>query len=79
MYPSVQAKVWQKIGQVDDIINLVLDAFVQFAVEHGVGSHQAETMADTMVTLSSVAVRGKILARLRKVGLDTFDYYNFLL
>ncbi|RUS29150.1 hypothetical protein BC938DRAFT_480989 [Jimgerdemannia flammicorona] len=67
MYPLVQAKVWQTIGKVDDIINLVLDAFVLFAVEHGVGSHQAETMADTMVTLSSVAVRGKILARLRKV------------
>ncbi|KAI8068638.1 hypothetical protein BC940DRAFT_298677 [Gongronella butleri] len=67
MYKHVQAKVWKVLASVDELINLILDSFIQFAVEHGVGSPQAEAMADTFVTLSSVAVRGKVISRLRKV------------
>ncbi|KAI8097774.1 uncharacterized protein BX664DRAFT_356981 [Halteromyces radiatus] len=67
MYKHVQAKIWKPLGKVDDIINVILDSFIQFAVEHGVGSPQAEAMADTFVTLSSVTVRGKVISRLRKV------------
>ncbi|ORX62830.1 hypothetical protein DM01DRAFT_1403269 [Hesseltinella vesiculosa] len=67
MYKLVQAKIWKTIGKVDDILNLVLDTFIQFSNEHGVGSPQAEAMADTFVTLSNVAVRGKVISRLRKV------------
>ncbi|CAO3589215.1 unnamed protein product [Absidia cylindrospora] len=67
MYKHVQAKIWKSLAKVDDIINVVLDAFVQYSVEHGVGSPQAEAMADTFVTLSSVTVRGKVISRLRKV------------
>lgn len=67
MYKLVQAKIWKTIGKIDDVLNLVLDSFVQFSNEHGVGSPQAEAMADTFVTLSNVAVRGKVISRLRKV------------
>ncbi|SAM09837.1 hypothetical protein [Absidia glauca] len=67
MYKLVQAKIWKTIGKIDDLLNLVLDSFVQFSNEHGLGSPQAEAMADTFVTLSNVAVRGKVIARLRKV------------
>lgn len=67
MYKLVQAKIWKTIGQIDDILNLVLDSFIQFSIEHGVGSAQAEAMADTFVTLSNIAVRGKVVSRLRKV------------
>ncbi|KAI8975307.1 hypothetical protein BDF20DRAFT_914255 [Mycotypha africana] len=67
MYKLVQAKIWKSIGQIDDVLNLVLDSFVQFAIEHGIGSPQAEAMADTFVTLSNIAVRGKVISRLRKV------------
>ncbi|KAI8078349.1 hypothetical protein BDF21DRAFT_43098 [Thamnidium elegans] len=67
MYKLVQAKIWKTIGQIDDILNLVLDSFIQFSIEHGVGSPQAEAMADTFVTLSNIAVRGKVVSRLRKV------------
>ncbi|KAF7726129.1 Ras GTPase activating protein ira2 [Apophysomyces ossiformis] len=67
MYKLVQAKIWKTIGKIDDVLNLVLDAFVQFSNEHGVGSPQAEAMADTFVTLSNVAVRGKVISRLRKI------------
>ncbi|KAI9323567.1 hypothetical protein BX666DRAFT_2016762 [Dichotomocladium elegans] len=67
MYKLIQAKIWKAIGKVDDILNLVLDAFVLVSNQHGVGSPQVEAMADTFVTLSNVAVRGKVISRLRKV------------
>lgn len=67
MYKLVQAKIWKTIGKVDDILSLVLESFILFANQHGVGSPQAEAMADTFVTLSNVAVRGKVISRLRKV------------
>ncbi|KAI7901148.1 uncharacterized protein BX663DRAFT_457281 [Cokeromyces recurvatus] len=67
MYKLVQAKVWKTIGQIDDILNIVLDSFIQFSIEHGVGSPQAEAMADTFVTLSNITVKGKVITRLRKV------------
>ncbi|KAI8390971.1 uncharacterized protein BYT42DRAFT_508674 [Radiomyces spectabilis] len=67
MYKLVQTKVWKTVGKVDDIVNLVLESFVQYSNEHGVGSPQAEAMADTFVTLSNIAVRGKVITRLRKV------------
>lgn len=67
MYKLVQAKIWKTIGKVDDILNLVLDSFIQYSIEHGVCTPQAEAMADTFVTLSNIAVRGKVVSRLRKV------------
>ncbi|KAG0184581.1 Ras GTPase activating protein ira2 [Apophysomyces sp. BC1034] len=67
MYKYVQEKVWKTLSRVDDMINPILDTFVQYSVDHGVGSLQAEAIADTIVTMSSVAVRGKVISRLRRV------------
>ncbi|KAJ9061115.1 Ras GTPase activating protein ira2 [Entomophthora muscae] len=68
MAPSIQSKIWRTIGQVDELIDMVLDTIVQYAVEHGVGSVQAEVLADTTVTLAAVNVRaGKLVSRLRKL------------
>jgi neurofibromin 1 len=71
MYPSIQSKVWHSLGQVEDIIGLLLQAFIDCAKQHGMGSRQAEVLADTCVTLASVnvyLVAGKMISRLRKVG-----------
>jgi neurofibromin 1 len=68
MYTTVQLQVWSSLEKVDEITNLIIDEFIQYAVEHGISSPQAETVANTIVTLSSVNVRGKIIARLRKVS-----------
>ncbi|KAI0230569.1 Ras GTPase activating protein ira2 [Massospora cicadina] len=68
MAPSIQSKIWRTIGKVDELIDMVLDTIVQYAVEHGVGSLQAEVLADTTVTLAAVNVRaGKLVSRLRKL------------
>jgi len=29
MYPSIQAKIWGNIGQVADLLDMVLDSFIK--------------------------------------------------
>ncbi|KAL7311910.1 Ras GTPase activating protein ira2 [Mucor circinelloides] len=67
MSKLIQAKVWKTIAKVDDILNLVIDTFILVSNEHGVGSMQAEALADTLVTLSNVTVRSKLTSYLRKI------------
>ena len=70
MYPSIQAKIWGSIGQVVELIDMVLDSFIKRSVTGGLGSPQAEIMADTAVALASAnveAVARKVIARLCKV------------
>ncbi|KAL7332161.1 hypothetical protein PS15p_204242 [Mucor circinelloides] len=67
LYKHIQARVWKTIAEVDDITNLVIDCFVQYSVENGIGSTQAEIIADTLVTMSSVSIRGKVISRMRRV------------
>ncbi|CAG8450213.1 2329_t:CDS:10 [Ambispora leptoticha] len=66
MYTTVQSKIWSTLGKVDEVTNLIISEFVAYAVEFGINSVQAETVANTIVTLSSVNVRGKIISRLRR-------------
>jgi neurofibromin 1 len=73
VYKHIQSRVWKTIAEVDNIINLVLDCFVQYSVEHGIGSMQAEIIADTLVTMSSVSIRGKVISRMRRVIKSTVD------
>lgn len=67
MYKHFQAKVWKTIAEIDNIVNLVLDCFVQYSVEYGIGSAQAEIIADTLVAMSGVSIRGKVISRMRRV------------
>ncbi len=64
MYPSIQAKIWGNIGQVSELIDMVLDSFIKRSVTGGLGSAQAEIMAETAVSLSAANVA--LVAR--KVG-----------
>ncbi|XP_045770385.1 neurofibromin [Maniola jurtina] len=57
MYPSVQAKIWGSIGQVPELIDMVLDSFIHRSVNSGLGSPMIEIMADTAVALASANVQ----------------------
>lgn len=46
---------------------MLIDSLVQFSVESGIGSPQAEAIADTIVTMNSNAIRGKVVNRMRRV------------
>ena len=53
MYPSIQAKIWSNIGSVSELLDMVLDAFIKRSVSGGLGSVQAEILANTAVALAS--------------------------
>ncbi|KAJ6633038.1 Neurofibromin, partial [Pseudolycoriella hygida] len=70
MYPSIQAKIWGSIGQIPELIDMVLDNFIQKSVTSGLGSAQVEIMADTAVALASANVQlvaKKVIGRLCRV------------
>lgn len=70
MYPSIQAKIWGSIGQVPELIDMVLDNFIHRSVRSGLGSPMVEIMADTAVALASANVQlvaKKVIGRLCKV------------
>ncbi|XP_071790650.1 neurofibromin-like isoform X1 [Asterias amurensis] len=75
MYPSIQAKVWGNIGQVEDLIDCVLDSFIKVTVQlqtglTGGGQPRTEVMADTAVALASANVKlvsAKVIDRLCKI------------
>ena len=70
MYPSIQAKIWGNIGQIADLLDMVLDSFIKRSVTGGLGSVQAEIMADTAVALASANVKlvaSKVITRLCRV------------
>lgn len=74
MYPSIQAKIWGNIGQVADLLDMVLDSFIKRSVTGGLGSIQAEIMADTAVALTSANVQlvsRKVIGRLCRVSLGS--------
>ncbi|THD27494.1 Neurofibromin [Fasciola hepatica] len=67
MYPSIQTKIWGNLGQVPQLLGLVLDSFIQRSVSCGLGSLQAEIMADTSVALAAANVQlvsKKVLSKL---------------
>ena len=69
---SVHEHVWLKIaggnGALADIAVLEL---VNMAIDAGFGSDKAECVSDIVVSMGGTVVRGRIIARLRKVGLST--------
>ena len=44
MYPSIQAKIWGNIGQVADLLDMVLDSFIKVSI--GVMSSLSPLAAD---------------------------------
>ncbi|CAH1393434.1 unnamed protein product [Nezara viridula] len=70
MYPSIQAKIWGSIGQVPELIDMVLDSFIKRSNDGGLASPVVEILADTAVALASANVQlvaKKIIGRLCRV------------
>ncbi|KAI8078788.1 uncharacterized protein BX664DRAFT_367193 [Halteromyces radiatus] len=62
MHVLIQTKLWKTLGKVDGVRDMAIDASLQISREHGLGSKEAEAMADTCVTLSNILVRSKLVA-----------------
>ena len=62
--------LFYQIGQISDLIDIVLDSFIKRSVMGGLGSMEAEIMADTAVALASANVKlvaSKVIRRLCKI------------
>jgi neurofibromin 1 len=49
-------------------VNVVLDELIRMATDGTIGSRRCESIARAVGALSSINVRGKLIARIRKVG-----------
>nr|XP_056721569.1 neurofibromin isoform X2 [Euleptes europaea] len=70
MYPSIQAKIWGSLGQITDLLDVVLDSFIKTSATGGLGSIKAEVMADTAVALASGNVKlvsSKVIGRMCRI------------
>ena len=54
MYPSIQAKIWGNIGQVSELIDMVLDSFIKRSVTGGLGSAQVNIITQSFFKLKTV-------------------------
>lgn len=63
--------IWAEIGKLDStIINVVLEELVRSATDGGIGSRRCDTIARIISAFSSIGVRGRLYAKLRRVSLD---------
>ncbi|KAF7274462.1 hypothetical protein GWI33_012883 [Rhynchophorus ferrugineus] len=70
MYPSVQAKIWGTLGQVSDLIDVILDTFMKSSADAGHSTVMVEVLADTTVALASANIQlvaKKTIARFFKI------------
>ncbi|XP_020288690.1 neurofibromin isoform X3 [Pseudomyrmex gracilis] len=61
MYPSMQAKIWNTIGRLPELIDDVLDIFLQRSTQYGLGSPMAEIMADTAVAVAQASANVQLV------------------
>lgn len=58
------------MGKLDSaVVNVIIDEIMRAAVDGGIGSTRCEIMAEVLSTMCSKNSRGRILSKLRKVGL----------
>ncbi|KAL1917866.1 uncharacterized protein VTP21DRAFT_3700 [Calcarisporiella thermophila] len=79
IFPTILSRVWCTLSQIEEIIPLILDSCVRYAVKHGAISPQADMMADLIVALSSTILSGKLVSRLRNAITRTSIKPTYLL
>ena len=62
-----QEHAWLVIAKDDALVEIFLDEMVKVALEHGPGTEQAIAVASIAASIGTLTIRGKIIARLRKV------------
>ncbi|KAH7343309.1 hypothetical protein B0J17DRAFT_171910 [Rhizoctonia solani] len=66
-YPLINKLVWENLGRANSgTVNTTLDELTRSAIDGGLGSTRCELIAEALVNMSSVEVKGKLLARLRR-------------
>jgi neurofibromin 1 len=70
LHLSIHQHVWSKIaGAHEALMEIVIQEVIHIAIDAGFGSEKAECAADVLVSMGGTVVRGRVIARLRKVHL----------
>lgn len=80
LYLMVQRYVWNEVGKSDMVlVNVVLDELVRAAMDAGVQSRRCEIIGETIASMTSVSVRGRLFAKFRKALNKTSSQATFTL
>lgn len=66
MYAVMQRTVWPLFSKLDDLVPIILDVFSEAAMDSGLHTERFDAVLDTMVSFSSINLRGKLLLKLRR-------------
>ncbi|EIW67076.1 hypothetical protein TREMEDRAFT_69974 [Tremella mesenterica DSM 1558] len=70
---SVQEHVWSTLANAHEtLVDIMINELLTAAIDAGIGSDKAETVGEILVSISSTAIRGKMIARLRKTLAQTY-------
>ncbi|KAF8592239.1 hypothetical protein K439DRAFT_1626245 [Ramaria rubella] len=68
VYPNIQRAVWAELAKHDSLLlNIALEELMRAAIDGGLGSRRCEQVADTLIAMSSINVRARVLMKLRRV------------
>ena len=65
----MQTHIWTEAGKLKGaIIDIVFDELVRSATDGGVGTDRSDIIAHSIASAGSIAVRGRLFSKLRKVS-----------
>ncbi|RPA92835.1 hypothetical protein L873DRAFT_1708250 [Choiromyces venosus 120613-1] len=67
LYTSFQQNAWCVISKDEGLLDVFLDELIKSAMNFGFGSEGAETIGSIASSFGTLTIRGKIIARIRKV------------
>lgn len=66
VYSIMQRLVWAHVTKLDSLLPILLDVFVEAAIDAGIQTAAFEAVAETLSSFASFNMRGKLLSRLRR-------------
>ncbi|OCF79181.1 neurofibromin 1 [Kwoniella mangroviensis CBS 8886] len=73
LHLAIQEQVWAILTTShESLADIVIGELIHSAVDAGIGGDKAECIGDILVSVSSTAVRGKVIAKLRKTLAQTY-------
>lgn len=69
MHLAMQERIWIPLASASSsLTDIIVAELLHIATDAGLGSEKAECVGNIMVSISSTSVRGRVIARLRKVS-----------
>ncbi|ORY28775.1 hypothetical protein BCR39DRAFT_533800 [Naematelia encephala] len=70
---SIYERIWKPLTRAQDaLVDVMINEILHIALDAGMASEKTECVADILVSISSIAIRGKVIAKLRKLLAQTY-------